>query len=77
MDAAKLAYIPAWANDQGLVAEEIAQTRRAQGWEGDFVVMHAGNMGLAQNLERLEPAALDCERALRSQAGRAPYRSRR
>lgn len=48
---AKLVYIPAWANDQTLDGEEIARTRRAQGWEEDFVVMHAGNMGLAQNLD--------------------------
>ena len=57
VEAAKLAYIPAWANDQTLDEEEIARTRRAQGWEDDFVVMHAGNMGLAQNLDVLVDAA--------------------
>jgi glycosyltransferase involved in cell wall biosynthesis len=51
VEVAKLAYIPAWANDQRLDDAEIARARQAHGWEDDFVVMHAGNMGLAQNLD--------------------------
>ncbi len=47
----KLVYIPAWANDQQLDDEQVTRTRHDEGWAGRFVVMHAGNMGLAQNLD--------------------------
>ncbi|MGH2652937.1 MAG: glycosyltransferase family 4 protein [Actinomycetota bacterium] len=53
----KLAFLPNWANDAVPRLDEIVQTRRALGWDGRYVVMHAGNMGLAQNLEILVGAA--------------------
>ena len=46
----KVVFIPNWAND-GRVDETVrAETRRSMSWEGKFVVMHGGNVGLAQNL---------------------------
>jgi glycosyltransferase involved in cell wall biosynthesis len=54
---AKIVFIPNWA--EALPADDGAarQARTAMGWEDRFVVMHAGNMGLAQNLGCLIDAA--------------------
>ena len=55
--AAKMALIPNWANHQQADDRFRGRTRRSMGWERKFVVMHAGNVGLAQNLEVLVEAA--------------------
>jgi colanic acid biosynthesis glycosyl transferase WcaI len=46
----KLRFIPAWASAQENSPEAIAAVRSEYGWRGKFVVMHAGNMGLSQNI---------------------------
>lgn len=50
VDAAKMAFIPNWANDEKGSPSAVGKIRRELGWKDDFVVMHAGNLGLAQNL---------------------------
>jgi putative colanic acid biosynthesis glycosyltransferase WcaI len=50
VDPAKLTFIPTWANPQRVEQKEVDRLRNVNGWRDRFVVMHAGNMGLAQNL---------------------------
>jgi colanic acid biosynthesis glycosyl transferase WcaI len=57
VDPAKIALIPNWANESVVGPERIAEVRTAMGWTERFVVMHAGNTGLAQNLDVLVEAA--------------------
>jgi colanic acid biosynthesis glycosyl transferase WcaI len=61
----KLTLIPNWANNQSVDSERVAALRESTGWQGKFVVMHAGNIGLAQNLGILLEAAA----RLRNEAG--------
>jgi colanic acid biosynthesis glycosyl transferase WcaI len=49
-DRAKLIYVPAWAERQVHDPDAVRSVRREYGWDGRFVVMHAGNVGLAQNV---------------------------
>ncbi|HEY6779925.1 MAG TPA: glycosyltransferase family 4 protein [Thermoleophilaceae bacterium] len=56
-DPEKLVYVPTWAEDTTVPAQDAARERRERGWDESFVVMHAGNMGLAQNLDVLVDAA--------------------
>ncbi|MGH2750693.1 MAG: glycosyltransferase family 4 protein [Actinomycetota bacterium] len=46
----KLVYIPNWAAPQVVDKRATAEVREHQRWSGRFVVMHAGNVGIAQNL---------------------------
>lgn len=46
----KLRFVPAWASPQHRSREAVDAVRAEHGWRGRFVVMHAGNMGLSQNL---------------------------
>jgi colanic acid biosynthesis glycosyl transferase WcaI len=57
VDPAKVAFIPNWADALPVDAGAARRARTAMGWEERFVVMHAGNMGLAQNLGCLIDAA--------------------
>ena len=57
VDPAKIALIPNWADEPVVGPERAAQVRAAMGWTDRFVVMHAGNAGLAQNLDVLLDAA--------------------
>lgn len=50
VDPDKLVYLPNWADLQRLDNEARRSARTRHGWEGRFVVMHAGNVGLAQNV---------------------------
>ena len=50
VDPAKLSFIPTWSSVYDVDAAEVESIRRSMGWDGRFVVMHAGNMGLAQNV---------------------------
>lgn len=50
VDPAKLAYVPTWAERQAPAPETVRKLRAQHGWNGRFVVMHAGNVGLAQNV---------------------------
>jgi colanic acid biosynthesis glycosyl transferase WcaI len=55
VDAAKLTYLPNWAEIQAPFP--VTDTRKQMGWDRRLVVMHAGNMGLAQNLGIVVEAA--------------------
>lgn len=57
VDPTKLVYIPTWSSRQSLDRAEIERIREHTGWTDAFVVMHAGNMGLPQNLGTLIEAA--------------------
>jgi colanic acid biosynthesis glycosyl transferase WcaI len=46
----RLRFIPTWASAQENDPQDLASVRSEYGWDGKFVVMHAGNMGLSQNL---------------------------
>ena len=48
--ARKLRYIPTWSEDFPASPSALVEARRTMGWDGRFVVMHAGNQGLAQNV---------------------------
>src|SRR5919198_1157080 len=47
----KVAFIPNWADDPPQGGGDPLEVRRKLGWDGKFVLLHAGNVGLAQNLE--------------------------
>lgn len=58
VDPRKLVYVPTWAPDEpSPPPDRLRELRRQQGWDGRFVVMHAGNIGLAQNVSILARAA--------------------
>jgi putative colanic acid biosynthesis glycosyltransferase WcaI len=57
VEPAKIALLPNWADESGADASEALRARTARGWEDRFVVMHAGNVGLAQNLGLVIAAA--------------------
>lgn len=59
VDPKRIEVIPTWASPQPLDSGVRAETRREMGWDGAFVVMHAGNAGLAQNLGVLLDAAAE------------------
>lgn len=59
VDPAKIEVIPTWASPQPVDAAARDEARRAMGWSDAFVVMHAGNAGLAQNLGVLLDAAAE------------------
>ena len=60
VDPAKIAVIPTWAAEQDIDGAALAAARLAMGWEpSTFVVMHAGNAGLAQNLDVVLDAAYE------------------
>jgi colanic acid biosynthesis glycosyl transferase WcaI len=49
-DARKLVYVPTWGPDELVDPAVSARLRHENGWTDRFVVMHAGNIGLAQNI---------------------------
>jgi colanic acid biosynthesis glycosyl transferase WcaI len=53
----KIVYLPNWAGEQPNDKALRASVRETMAWDGKFVVMHGGNVGLAQNLEVLIKAA--------------------
>jgi len=65
VDPAKIIVISTWASCQPLGDGARAEVRSAMNWQNSFIVMHAGNAGLAQNLDALVDAAAD----LRDDAG--------
>src|SRR5207302_6099828 len=46
----RIRFIPTWASAQENSPQATAAVRADRGWVDKFVVMHAGNMGLSQNL---------------------------
>ena len=57
VDKSKIVVIPHWADSTLPEDAEVEAARRDHGWEDAFVIMHAGNQGLAQNLHALVVAA--------------------
>jgi colanic acid biosynthesis glycosyl transferase WcaI len=53
----RIALIPNWAEEIPIATDASPGTRAKMGWEERFVVMHAGNVGLAQDLHNLIEAA--------------------
>jgi colanic acid biosynthesis glycosyl transferase WcaI len=47
----KLVFVPTWAVVPAHPETPPSEVRTDQGWDERFVVMHAGNMGLAQNVD--------------------------
>jgi glycosyltransferase involved in cell wall biosynthesis len=57
-DPATIHVIPNWADGSVIrPLEEPSRLRRERGWEGKFVAMHSGNVGLSQELGTLLAAA--------------------
>jgi colanic acid biosynthesis glycosyl transferase WcaI len=54
---ARLKLIRHWASVECPSPADVRDARMRMGWDGKFVVMHAGNTGLAQNLDVLVRAA--------------------
>jgi colanic acid biosynthesis glycosyl transferase WcaI len=46
----RLMFVPTWSPDFGVDEEDRRRARSEAGWDGRFIVMHAGNQGLAQNV---------------------------
>jgi glycosyltransferase involved in cell wall biosynthesis len=57
VEADKLVFIPPWAERQQIDQDVNRRLRAEHGWDGRFVVMHAGNVGLAQNVAILAELA--------------------
>jgi glycosyltransferase involved in cell wall biosynthesis len=53
----RLVFVPTWSPDFGVDEEDRRRARSEAGWNGRFVVMHAGNQGLAQNVPILADLA--------------------
>jgi colanic acid biosynthesis glycosyl transferase WcaI len=53
----KLVYVPTWAPAELASSTMTRKLREDHGWTDRFVVMHAGNIGLAQNVNVLAEAA--------------------
>ncbi|MGH9890800.1 MAG: glycosyltransferase family 4 protein [bacterium] len=53
----KIALIPNWASRVAASRPQVDAVRKAHDWGSKFVVLHAGNVGLAQNLGTLIEAA--------------------
>lgn len=63
VDPAKIVYVPTWSVDGAAETASSGELRDRLGWGDRFVVMHAGNIGLAQNIEMFPRLAeqLSCE----------------
>src|SRR5437588_8743168 len=46
----RIRFVPTWAPAQDNSSQVSVKVRSERGWLGKFVVMHAGNMGLSQNM---------------------------
>jgi colanic acid biosynthesis glycosyl transferase WcaI len=57
LDAAKIEVIPNWSPVGAVSAEEVAAMRKKLGWEGKFIALYSGNIGLAHDFETLVEAA--------------------
>jgi colanic acid biosynthesis glycosyl transferase WcaI len=53
----KIAVLPNWAGNKTPSRRAVTATRKSLGWKDQFVVMHAGNVGLAQDLGVVVEAA--------------------
>jgi colanic acid biosynthesis glycosyl transferase WcaI len=55
----RVLFAPCWSADWDAAGESREQTRSGMGWRDRFVIMHAGNQGLVQNLPILAELADD------------------
>ncbi len=59
VDPAKIEVLSNWAEPNRTDRDSIDRIRAELGWDGRFVILHAGNVGLGHNLERFVEAAVD------------------
>jgi len=59
----KLVWLPNWGRGETPSPREVARARERLGWTDRFVVMHAGNLGLSQDLHTVLRAAKSLDRA--------------
>ena len=57
VDAGKIEVIPNWSAVGAVSAEELAAMRERLGWNGKFIALYSGNIGLAHDFETLAGAA--------------------
>ena len=57
IDAGKIEVIPNWSPVAAVSAEAVAAMRQKLGWDGKFVALYSGNIGLAHDFETLVGAA--------------------
>lgn len=57
VDAGKIEVIPNWSSVAPVTAEKVQAMRERLGWEGKFIVLYSGNIGLAHDFETLTGAA--------------------
>jgi glycosyltransferase involved in cell wall biosynthesis len=57
IDAGKIEVITNWSPVGPVAAEEAAAKRKTLGWDGKFVALYSGNIGLAHDFETLVGAA--------------------
>jgi len=57
VDAAKIEVIPNWSSVKPVTAEQVQAMREHLGWNGKFIVLYSGNIGLAHDFETLAGAA--------------------
>lgn len=57
VDAGKIKVIPNWSSVAPVTAEQVRAMRERLGWNGEFVVLYSGNIGLAHDFKTLTDAA--------------------
>jgi glycosyltransferase involved in cell wall biosynthesis len=57
IDAGKIEVIANWSPVGAVAAEDVAAMRQKLGWDGKFVALYSGNIGLAHDFETLVGAA--------------------
>jgi glycosyltransferase involved in cell wall biosynthesis len=57
VDTGKIEVIPNWSSVAPVTAEKVQAMRERLGWEGQFIVLYSGNIGLAHDFETLTGAA--------------------
>jgi glycosyltransferase involved in cell wall biosynthesis len=57
VDAGKIEVIPNWSSVGAVSAAEVQAARERLGWNGKFIALYSGNIGLAHDFETLVGAA--------------------
>lgn len=57
IDAGKIEAIPNWSSVTPVSEEQVQEMRETLGWNGKFVALYSGNIGLAHDFETLAGAA--------------------